>query len=279
MTINYAAWLETARLRLSTHETPRLEAEVLLGAVTGKERSAILAHPEYLLTEIELNQLDTGLSRLAEGVPLPYVLGWWEFYGRRFTINADVLIPRPETELLVELAINWLNQNPDRRRAADVGTGSGCIALTLALQTADLRVTAVDYSLSAVRVAKMNRDFWKASSVALAVSDLLNAAAGPFDLVTANLPYIPSRKLVNLKVARQEPLLALDGGADGLELINRLLADAQRWLAPGGLILLEIEAEHARSAPQAASRWLPEARIDMIRDLAGLPRVVRIQAR
>jgi release factor glutamine methyltransferase len=279
MTINYAAWLFQARLRLSAHETPRLEAEVLLGAVTGKERSAILAHPEYLLTEIELNQLDTGLSRLAEGVPLPYVLGWWEFYGRRFTINADVLIPRPETELLVELAINWLNQNPGRRRAADVGTGSGCIAITLALQTVDLRVTAVDYSLSAMRVAKINRDFWKASSVALAASDLLSAAAGPFDLVTANLPYIPSKKLVNLKVARQEPLLALDGGADGLELINGLLADAQRWLAPGGLILLEIEAEHARSAPQAASRWLPEARIDMIRDLAGLPRVVRIQAR
>ena len=89
MTINYAAWLETARLRLSAHETPRLEAEVLLGAVTGKERSAILAHPEYLLTEIEIDQLDAGLSRLAEGVPLPYVLGWWEFYGRRFTINAQ----------------------------------------------------------------------------------------------------------------------------------------------------------------------------------------------
>lgn len=278
MTINYAAWLETARLRLSAHETPRLEAEVLLGAVTGKERSAILAHPEYLLTEIEIDLLDAGLSRLAEGVPLPYVLGWWEFYGRRFTINADVLIPRPETELLVELALSWLNQNPSRRRAADVGTGSGCIALTLALQTADLRVTAVDYSLSALRVAKVNRDFWKVSSVELAASDLLSAAAGPFDLVTANLPYIPSKKLVNLKVARQEPLLALDGGADGLELINGLLADAQRWLAPGGLILLEIEAEHARSAPQAASRWLPEARIDMIRDLAGLPRVVRIQA-
>ena len=282
-TSNLAAWLADARQQLTGQDPagdpPGLAAQVLLEHTLGQPRAWVLAHPEAALSAAQIEQLNGQLVRLAAGVPLPYVLGEWEFYGLRFEINPAVLIPRPETELLVETALHWLRRHPARRRAADVGTGSGCIAAALAVHTPNLRVTACDVSRAALTVAQHNfARLGLAGRVQPVQANLLSGIRGPFDLVCANLPYIPSAKLAGLPVARHEPRLALDGGTDGLTLIERLLRSSPRWLAPGGLILLEIEADHGQSAPALAGQVYDSgAEIELVLDLAGLPRLLKIQ--
>ncbi len=277
LTTDAGEWLKIARQRLTGVEQPGLEAQLILGSVLQLNRAAVLAHPERILSQDQLAQLDLLIHRRLAGEPLPYLLGHWEFYGLDFMVNSAVLIPRPETELLVEEALVWLQQHPDRRRAADVGVGSGAISASLATHVPDLWVCATDRSRPALRVAQENmRRLGLTGQVEMAEMDLLLACHGPFDLVVANLPYIPSKKLTDLQVTHYEPVEALDGGIDGLRLIERLLADASRWLAPGGLMLLEVEAGHGESAPALASRILPSTAVDTLTDLAGLPRVLRI---
>lgn len=272
-------WLISARQQLTAvSETPLQEAQILLGQVLRQPRSFLLAHPERVLTTAEQVEARALLARRAVGEPLPYVLGHWEFYGLDFVLSPDVLIPRPETELMVAAALEWLCANPQRRRIADVGTGSGCIAVALGVHMAGIGVLAVDKSLPAMRIARKNiHRHGVDGRVLLAQMDLLSAVGSQFDLVCANLPYIPSGTVDGLAVARHEPRLALDGGADGLHLVERLLDDARRVTAPGGLLLLEIEAGQGESAPQRAHDRLPGAAIDLLRDLAGLPRLLRIQ--
>lgn len=271
------SWLKAARQRLAQVENPGLEAQVILEHVLRQPRAVLLAHLERELTAAQLADLDKMLIRRLSGEPLPYLLGRWEFYGLELMVTPDVLIPRPETELLVEQALGWLKTHPDRRRAADVGTGSGAISAALLSQVPDLHVTAADISYPALKVAQTNLAAHKViSRCTLLQSDLLSACSGPFDLICANLPYIPTRTLSDLEVARSEPALALDGGADGLRLIERLLVDASRVLANGGLLLLEIEDSQGESAPWLARTFFPGAAIDLHFDLAGLPRLVSI---
>ncbi|RME87431.1 MAG: peptide chain release factor N(5)-glutamine methyltransferase, partial [Anaerolineae bacterium] len=236
--------------RLNPHsETPALDAQVLLAHVTGKPRAWVLAHPDVPLTPEQERALKAALSRIERGEPLPYVLGHWEFYGLDFLVTPDVLIPRPETELLVEHAIEWLTAHPERRLAADVGTGSGCIAIALAVHVPDLSVIATDISAAALEVARRNaRRLDVGERIRFICCDLLPEPSEPLDLLCANLPYIPSATLRDLDVYRREPTLALDGGPDGLDLIRRLLTIAPRYLSPGGLILLEIEASQGVQA-------------------------------
>ena len=277
LTTNAGEWLKTARQRLTGVEQPGLEAQLILGSVLQLTRAAVLAHPERILSPDQLARLNLLIHRRVAGEPLPYLLGHWEFYGLDFKVNSAVLIPRPETEMLVEEALAWLKQHPDRRRAADVGVGSGAISAALATHVPDLWICATDRSRLALRVAKKNmRHFGFTDRVWLVEMDLLTACRGPFDLVCANLPYIPSKTLANLQVARCEPADALDGGIDGLRLIERLLADASRWLAPGGLMLLEIEAGQGATAPAMARRVMLSAAVDLLLDQAGLPRLMRI---
>jgi release factor glutamine methyltransferase len=243
----------------------------------GRPRAWLLAHPETLLDAEQQALLKTATAQLAGGVPLPYLTGMQEFYGLEFAVSPAVLIPRPETELLVEQALAWLAAHPNRRRAADIGTGSGCIAVTLAHQCRGLEVLAVDISWAALQVARRNITHHAVQAqVHLLRGNLLSAASGPFDLLCANLPYIPTGTLATLEVTRHEPGLALDGGPDGLQLIAALLSDAPRWMAPGGLLLLEIEAGHGERGPALAQRLLPGARVELLRDLAGLPRLLSI---
>ena len=277
LTTDAGEWLKTARQRLTGVEHPGLEAQLILGSVLNRSRAALLAHPEQSLTLAQLEQLERLLTRRVNGEPLPYLLGHWEFFGLDLAVTPAVLIPRPETELLVEEALGWLKHHPNRRRAADVGIGSGAISAALATHLVDLRICATDQSRPALRVAQENmRRLGLIDRVSLVEMDLLSACSGPFDLVCANLPYIPSKMLASLEVARSEPAAALDGGADGLRLIERLLADQQRWLAAGGLMLLEIEAGQGQSAPTLARKILPSAKVDLLLDLAGLPRLLRI---
>ncbi|MHB0924315.1 MAG: peptide chain release factor N(5)-glutamine methyltransferase [Bellilinea sp.] len=273
-------WLIVARQRLERVENPALEAQLILGAVLDQPRSKILAHPEWELTAVQLDSLEELLDRRLAGEPLPYILGHWEFFGLQFKVSPAVLIPRPETELLVEHALSWLAKNPTRRNAADVGIGSAAISATLLTRVPDLQVTGIDTSFAALEVAKFNLAAQGVSSRAhLVQADLLSACRGPYDLVCANLPYIPTDTLSGLEVFQKEPALALDGGMDGLRLIERLLADAPRWLASAGLILLEIEAGQGETAPALARSYFPEADIRLSTDLAGLPRLVSIESK
>ena len=259
-------------------ETPGLDARVLASHICGKDKSWILAHPDYELSPDETARLEQCLADLLEGMRLPYILGEWEFFGRRFWVTPDVLIPRPETELLVETALHWLQANPERRSAAEVGVGSGCISASLVAEISDLQITATDLSPQAAALAQENIErFGVQDQVSIHVGDLLTDHSGPFDLIVANLPYIPTATLKKLPVYRREPTLALDGGPEGLNLITRLLAQSVERIKEGGLILLEIESGQGDSALELAYRYFPPAASHIKPDLARHPRLLVVQ--
>jgi release factor glutamine methyltransferase len=268
----------------SISDTPALDASVLIAHIINKPRSWVMAHPDLLLTPEHQAGLEAALERLARGEPFPYVLGHWEFFGLDFDITPDVLIPRPETETLVEKAIAWLQASPERRTIADVGTGSGAIAITLAMHVSGAYILATDISFPALKVAKRNADkFDVAGQIDFVQCDLLPTHHDPlptslhFDLICANLPYIPTQTLQNLSVFGKEPSIALNGGNDGLSLISRLLKIAPEWLAPHGVILLEIEASLGNKALSLAYDSFSEATIHLHQDLTGRDRLLEIQ--
>jgi len=270
--------IERIKTRLaSTSETAGLDAQALLAQTLGRSRAWVLAHPEARLTERQAAELEHKLARLERGEPLPHVLGSWEFFGLEFAVSPAALIPRPETELLMDEALAWLRDHPHRRLAADVGAGSGCIAVTLAQRCPGLRVVASDISRAALELAQRNLvRHGVAERVALVEADLLAPGVQKFDLICANLPYIPAERLKSLRVSHWEPQLALDGGKDGLRQIRRLLAQAPERLAHGGLALLEIEERQGAAASALARRAFPQAAVGVLKDLAGRDRVVKI---
>jgi release factor glutamine methyltransferase len=248
----------------------------LLEHALNQPKSWILSHGEYSLIPYENHTLQTSLSQLLQGVPLPYVLGHWEFYGRTFHLTPDVLIPRPETELLVEHALHYAGtfQQPI---IIDVGTGSGAIAVTLAIEMPGTTILGVDLSMAALHVAHTNSQRLCQSKVSFIQTDLLAPFSTQFDLICANLPYIPRQELTHLPVSQLEPQLALDGGESGLEVICSLLKQAQTRLSPAGVILLEIHATLGAETLAAAQSVFPHAQHQLIHDLAGLDRIVVIQ--
>ncbi|MCZ7549982.1 MAG: peptide chain release factor N(5)-glutamine methyltransferase [Anaerolineales bacterium] len=277
----------SGQLRAVT-DTPDLDAQVLLAHLMGKPRTWLAAHPEARLSALELDSARREAARLAAGAPLPHILGRWEFFGLDFEVTPDVLIPRPETELLAEQAILWLQSRPvtnlSSLRAADVGTGSGCIAVALAKHVPDARVLATDLSLPALQVARRNaHKHGVAARVDFVQCDLLPPRPSPlpteshFDVICANLPYIPTSALSGLSVFNHEPALALDGGSDGLDPIRRLLKVRAEWLAPDGLILLEIESRQGMAAVSLAYDSFEKATINLRRDLAGRERLLAIR--
>ena len=272
--------LADAYLRLAPHsESAQLDAQVLLAHLMGRERSWLLAHTEEQTPPELFAAWEAALARLERGEPLPYVLGEWEFYGRELHVTSDVLIPRPETELLVDQALAWLAANPARRSAADVGTGSGCIAVALAMNVPDLTMTATDVSDAALEVAKSNIQRYQLEDrVDLKKTNLLYGLSDPFDLICATLPYIPSGRVAELAIARHEPHLALFAGESGLELIGRLLEQARTKLAAGGLLLAEIDDSQEKSAPKLARLHFPDAQIELLHDLADKPRLLTMQS-
>ncbi|MBN1454395.1 MAG: peptide chain release factor N(5)-glutamine methyltransferase [Anaerolineales bacterium] len=267
----------------SVSDTPELDARVLLANILDKPRTWLTAHPETPLTRSQLATVKKAVSRLEAGEPLPYVLGHWEFFGLDLEISADVLIPRPETELMVERAIAWLMAAQERRTIADVGTGSGCIAVAIAKHIPDVKIFATDISRPALEVARRNaRRQDVAKRIDFIQCDLLPSHPDPlptdlhFDLICANLPYIPTRTLHKLPVYGREPRLALDGGADGLDIVRRLLEITPEWLAPNGMILLEIEATQGMAVVSLAYDAFDSAEIHLHKDLAGQDRLVEI---
>jgi release factor glutamine methyltransferase len=260
-------------------EQPRAEARWLVATLLGVTDSALLAYPDAPVSPDVLERVRLAIQRRAAHEPFAYVVGKREFYGRTFLVNRHVLVPRPETETLIEATLAVLAQQRRSGRASplvvDVGSGSGAIACTLALEAPCTRVAACDVSAAALAVAAQNRDrLGLRDTLSLVRGDLLSWLRAPADLVVANLPYLPASRIPTLMadVRDWEPHLALDGGPDGLDLVRRLLADARRAVRPGGTILLELDPE--QMAPAAA--LLPEAASRAIPDLAGLDRVLRL---
>ncbi len=271
-------WLKESTQLLSTHsEFASLETRVILRHVLKKPQEWLVLHPEFELDDPQVEQANQMLNRISEGEPLPYLIGKQAFYGLDFWVTPDVLIPRPETELLIEECISWLEQHPAKRRLVDVGTGSGIIAITLADRFDDLQATAIDISAKALEVARRNAIQHKVDSqIGFLQNDLLKERTERFDIIAANLPYIPTVKLNNLPVTRYEPILALDGGPDGLDIISQLLQQSLEHLNRGGMIILEIEEGQSESVIKLVDTFLPGAAKTILNDLANHPRILKI---
>ncbi len=269
------------RRTLKPHsDTPDLDAQLLLSEVLGRTRTWVLTHPEVELDGTQSQTFLRDLARCEAGEALPYILGWWEFYGRRFRLNPEVLIPRPETELLIEEALAFLTNHPGRRMAADVGTGCGCIAVTLAAEIPDLNIVATDLEGGALRIARNNAyDHHVIPQMRFLQANLLSPLRASFDLVCANLPYIPSEELADLVVARREPRSALDGGENGLQVIDRLMAQIPDLLAPSGRVLLEIGVDQAEAVQTITQKAIPASIVEVLQDLAGRDRLLVIDSR
>ncbi|MCK6566274.1 MAG: peptide chain release factor N(5)-glutamine methyltransferase [Chloroflexi bacterium] len=263
-------------------DRPDMDAQILLAHVLDCPRSRLIANLHAPLTPPQIESANHTFARLRTGEPLPYILGHWEFFGLDFDITNDVLIPRPETELLVEKAIDWLKASPERKTVADVGTGSGLIATCIAMNVPDARILATDISHAALKIAKHNAEkFHVHHNIEFVECDLLPQSSivnrqSKIDLICANLPYIPTQTLKGLPIFRREPTIALDGGEDGLTIIRRLLDLAPARLAPGGRILLEIEATQGSKARALAVEKFPQASIALHQDLAGHDRLLEI---
>ena len=259
-------------------DTPNLDAQILLANTLEKPRAWVISHPEVELSFSENSRFQDGIDSLVEGIPLPYIIGKREFYGLEFIVTPDTLIPRPETELMVELALEWLGKHQGRRSAADVGTGSGCIAVAIAKNSPDVSFIASDISLSALRIARKNSvQHGVNERINFLQADLMSPISHQFDLICANLPYIPSQRLQTLKIHGHEPDTALNGGKDGMDFISKLLVTSSTYTQPGALLLIEIDSSQGRKVQSTAKNLFPYAEISVHTDLAHHDRLVKIQ--
>jgi release factor glutamine methyltransferase len=245
---------------------PRLTAEVLLSHALGCERAHLYGHPEEELSDLAWLHYGRYLHERLQGKPTQYITHRQEFYGREFTVGPDVLIPRPETEHVVETALAHMHPGD---YVLDIGTGSGCIAITLALES-KCTVFATDISKTALNVAVDNARRLQAD-VQFTAGDLGSAFAdGTFDIVVSNPPYVALRDRASLQIEVREhdPALALFGGDDGLEVYHRLIPEAARLLKLGGLLIMELG--DAKAVREMIVGW---SGVEIVNDLAGIPRV------
>ncbi len=257
----------------------RLDAEVLLGYTLKLDRAALLAESLQELSADEITLFRAAIARRVALEPVAYITGHKEFYGLDFLVDRRVLVPRPETELLVELALSWCRRQASTSLSiADIGTGSGCIAVSLAVQLPKAQVFAIDLSLDALEVARLNVT---RHNVAHQVTLLKGAGCAvlpqPVHLLVSNPPYTVLAE-VDENVHRWEPHLALDGGAaEGFAIPTQLLTEMPAYLQPGGAVLMEIGAWQGEQAVNVAQTAFPGARVTLHQDLAGLDRVVMIE--
>jgi release factor glutamine methyltransferase len=238
----------TAFLQRKGVESPRLSIEHLLAEALGKRRLDLYLDHDQGLPEQILEPLRDKVRRRSEGEPLQHLLGSWEFYGRRFKTDRRALIPRPETERLAELTLKQIPIDTlPGTRLVDIGTGSGVLAITLAVERPSLDILAIDISAETLALAQENAVMHGVSErIKWLQTDLLAGADTDLNFVVANLPYIPTAEIGQLsREVQHDPRLALDGGADGLEVIRRLITEAPPHLQPGACILLEIGVSQA----------------------------------
>lgn len=283
------------RLRAGGSPSARLDAELLLGYVIGIDRAGVLAHPTVQLSPSQLQRYHEGVARREIGEPIAYIRGIKEFFGFVFVADSRALIPRPETELLVEIALARLRDQlvtaprpagTPPLLVADVGTGSGAIAISLALEcrrrgyAEHIRFVASDVDGAALGLARENGvGHGVADIVEFVEADLIPPGEKTFDLILANLPYIPSADVPLLPVAASfEPRAALDGGPDGLTVITRLLESLPARLTQSGRTLLEIGSDQADRLKAIAEAVLPAWKLAIHADLADQPRVAEVSS-
>lgn len=271
--MNYteAFLLGMQKLKEAQLEEAQLDARLLLEEICGTDHNTLLCHGDREVSEKEEEQYRKAIEQRAQHVPLQHILGYQDFMGLRFHVNEHVLIPRQDTEILVEEAMRYLH---DGMRILDLCTGSGCILLSLLHYSNDCEGVGVDISQEALQVAAQNAELLGIKADFLN-SDLYEKVTGKFDLLVSNPPYIERAVIPTLmeEVREYDPYIALDGGEDGLDFYRRIIGGAQDYLKRGGQILMEIGSGQA----QAVSELLREAgfkEIDVCRDFAGLDRVV-----
>ncbi len=256
----------------SPAETARRDAELLLLHTAGQTRTALLTHPDHALTDAQLAIYDAAIARRVHQEPIQYITGVQEFYGRSFAVSPAVLIPRPETEHLVEAVLALA---PAPARVLDIGTGSGILAITLALELPRAELIAVDLSTAALAIAEQNaQQLGAADRVRFVESDLFGALdeEPPFDCIVSNPPYVAETEALEPQVRDYEPALALFAGTDGLAIYRRLIPQAILHLHPGGRLLLEI----GHGQQDAIANLLIDAGYtspQFLPDLQGIPRV------
>jgi len=266
-------------LSASGSGTARLDAEVLLAFVLSTMRAGLYVCWDQELKPEQIEQYARLVRRRQAREPVAYLVGQRSFYDVDLCVDARVLIPRPETEHLVDEALAWARHRMPALRILDVGTGSGALAVVLARRLGRARVWAVDISPGALAVAACNVDrYGLQDRVLLVCGDLAASFHGTFDLVVANLPYVACEELdtLQLDVVGYEPRLALDGGDDGLSLIRRLLPQLVTLLGRPGLLLLEIDPRQAEAVQGLAQQTWPDAEVRLVNDYAAWPRVVRV---
>ena len=257
----------------------RREAGSLLSFILGRDRTFLISHAEDETDDNSFVRFRELVERRAAGHPLQYITGVQDFYGREFRVTPDVLIPRPETELLVEAALQMVNDAPF---ICDVGTGSGCIAVTLLCELVNARAMAIDKSPAAIEIAKLNAQKHSvAERASFVVSDCFNSLdshAYEFDLIVSNPPYVAERALHGLQreVRDHEPLIALSPGGDGLSVIRRLIDEGPAFIKPNGHLLMEIGFDQGEAVENLVkdSSW---SLLEIRPDLQGIPRIVVLQ--
>jgi len=268
--------LQTAVAKLTAHDvgSPRMNAELLLMFVLGRDRAFLYAYPERELTAEEESRYEDVIAERATGVPAQYITGHQEFWGLDFLVTPAVLIPRPETEHVVETALE-LVRTIERPRIIDVGTGSGCIALALANELPRAEITAVEVSAEALEVAKANAARLQMDHrVCFQQNDLLTGfPENHFDVVVSNPPYVGERESdkVQAEVRKFEPKVAVFAGAEGMDVIRRLLPQAHHALKPDGWLLVEIGFSQSEIVARLAADW---TELKFVNDLQGIPRVL-----
>jgi release factor glutamine methyltransferase len=264
--------LQAARVRLAAVTThPRRDAEILLSHALGCARVDLFAHPERVLSQAEGERFESLLQRRLAFEPMQYILGEQEFFGLLFEVTPDVLIPRPETEHLVEAVLRL----KEKSVILDVGTGSGAIAIALAYRLPESRVTAVDISPAALGVARRNaRRHGVDHRITFLESDLLASVEAEFDVVVSNPPYVAEIEVLEPQVDRYEPHSALYAGPTGLEIYQRLIPQARKHLRPGGWLLMEMGFGQSDALQHLLRDW---CRVSVLKDLQGIPRIVQAE--
>jgi release factor glutamine methyltransferase len=276
VTIKQALALARERLAIvSDVENPYLEGEILLRHALQIDRAQLFMDPDKEIEPAKTALFQQWIERRLQGEPTAYIIQCREFFGLNFFIDRRVLIPRPETELLVEEAIQFCKEHPVRS-IADIGTGSGAIAVSLAVNLpSQHNIYATDISAPALEVAALNSQKHHVSDqIILRQGDLLDPLPNPVDLLIANLPYVKKADFEQMPSAKYEPRLALDGGEDGLDQIYRLCRQLKEKINPGGYVLMEIGLGQSEAVTEFLRSLFSDALVEMKCDLAGIKRVV-----
>ncbi|MAT43193.1 MAG: protein-(glutamine-N5) methyltransferase, release factor-specific [Anaerolineaceae bacterium] len=280
MKINLGSWRNHALTKLSgDRDEISIAVNALLKKSLNKDQVWMLTNLDHELKNEQIIELENQLKRLINNEPLHYILEEAAFFGRIFRVSPDVLIPRPETELLVETVIDWAQQksHSDEIKLLDIGTGSGCIPISILKAIPGSKGIGVDISYKALKVAQINAKELGVEELLLIQSDLISGLKSKFNVITANLPYIPTDELRKLRVAKFEPELALDGGETGLLYYERLFLTLNKILDGSALCIFEFHHDQGERIRYLAKKLIKSKSINILQDYAGFDRFIKIE--